>query len=114
MSEELKPCPFCGGKAELYEDHYQYTDHSAWIRCTNCFIHTQTLFGKNEVIQQWNTRVEKVCRWAPNTRIGFGWTDDDYWETGCGTAFTVIDHLPLLDKEFLYCPKCGGRVEVVE
>ena len=32
---ELKPCPFCGGKAEI---HYQpiYTDNGVCIRCTEC------------------------------------------------------------------------------
>lgn len=32
---ELKPCPFCGGKAEI---HYQpiYTSNGVGIRCTEC------------------------------------------------------------------------------
>ena len=32
---ELKPCPFCGGKAEK---HYQpiYIDNGVCIRCTKC------------------------------------------------------------------------------
>lgn len=32
---ELKPCPFCGGKAEL---HYQpvITDKGVCVRCTEC------------------------------------------------------------------------------
>lgn len=32
---ELKPCPFCGGKAEV---HYQpiYIDQGVCVRCTQC------------------------------------------------------------------------------
>lgn len=26
MSEELKPCPFCGGKDEAYEDDFHLCD----------------------------------------------------------------------------------------
>lgn len=33
--DELKPCPFCGGKAEM---HFQpiYTDYGVCVNCTKC------------------------------------------------------------------------------
>ena len=106
MSDELKPCPFCGGDAVLYEDRYQYQE-SAWIRCTRCGIHTQTLIGKNEVIQQWNTRIQEVCRWTQEPV-------DDYWTSACDYAFTLTDEGLPAENDFLYCPKCGGKIEIGE
>ena len=111
---ELKPCPFCGNEDVEIALFNIGWPKAWWVHCEKCKSDGAWAPEEQKAIQKWNTRVEKVCRWAPNTRIGFGWTDDDYWETGCGTAFTVIDHLPLLDKEFLYCPKCGGKIEVVD
>lgn len=77
MENKLKPCPFCGGEAEI---HYQpiYMDEGVCIRCTSC--HSRSKFepcdctyqfyhGKknvfiskeeatNDVIALWNTRTE--------------------------------------------------------
>lgn len=52
---ELKPCPFCGGKAILVEFEYS---KETFVRCENrcceqCIIH-QT---KAEAIEAWNRRV---------------------------------------------------------
>lgn len=66
MSEELKPCPFCGGKATL-EDYPLLTfnfngeprmDHLA-VYCRACKINGQYTTKErsiNEIIDHWNTR----------------------------------------------------------
>ena len=48
----LLPCPYCGGKAGLYQD---YT--SSWcVQCDKCGA--TTLKGdKEDVIKKWNRRV---------------------------------------------------------
>jgi Lar family restriction alleviation protein len=38
---ELKPCPFCGGKAELKVNHV-YMDEGVCVHCTECNVHTKT------------------------------------------------------------------------
>lgn len=48
---ELKPCPFCGGKAELCGDNY------FWVSCTSCYTDTYGSHDKEDVIERWNRRV---------------------------------------------------------
>lgn len=58
MSEELKPCPFCGGRAKVYKGHSLYADKiPTCIFCTKCGA--QTLLCRLEQAPKlWNTRTE--------------------------------------------------------
>lgn len=52
--EELKPCPFCGSKAELYGEC-----DMVWVRCSNdnCRAELITRFDEPEdAIKEWNQR----------------------------------------------------------
>jgi len=58
--EELKPCPFCGSKANLGE-----TEGCDWaIQCSGCdaffmddmLWHVEDYDGKQNVIDKWNKR----------------------------------------------------------
>lgn len=57
MDEELKPCPFCGGKAETV---YAYYDYNSWgIHCVDCGAYIQCdpkKDTKEEAIKAWNNR----------------------------------------------------------
>jgi Lar family restriction alleviation protein len=56
MQNELKPCPFCGGKAEYIQEGCVI----GRVRCKECRI-SQTLLGtKEEVISDWNRRVDNA------------------------------------------------------
>ena len=56
MEPELKPCPFCGGEAELV--HHECKMNDIKIQCTKCGIKTGWWMGEPaELIEQWNTRV---------------------------------------------------------
>ena len=57
----LKPCPFCGGEAELL-----FFDHrtNAWVRCKHCEASTGIVsitkderFPRRKAIANWNRRV---------------------------------------------------------
>ncbi len=39
MSEELRPCPFCGGKAKVKAAKGDYTGLTVWCAC-NCGART--------------------------------------------------------------------------
>ena len=58
---ELKPCPFCGGKAELIHDKrtLSFAD-SFYVRCDNidCYmlLTTPHRLSKEDAINIWNRR----------------------------------------------------------
>ena len=51
VEEELKPCPFCGGKPV-----WQSADRN-WIKCLVCGIDTLIMDSTEEAISLWNKRV---------------------------------------------------------
>ena len=66
-TNELKPCPFCGGEAELWSHHYKEEDITLWqVRCKKrCYdvkIHCYasdsfvSFATKEEAIEAWNRR----------------------------------------------------------
>lgn len=61
MSEQLKPCPFCGGKAEAYEvmDYPVEIGKRFSVICCGCGAQVTTTFqSKYRAIEAWNERKE--------------------------------------------------------
>ena len=55
MIEKLKPCPFCGGKAEVRAD---YNCEYYYAFCSHCFVtigYHINIWG--EYIATWNRRI---------------------------------------------------------
>ena len=52
-NEELKPCPFCGGKAELIDvGRYEW-----FIKCRRgCVEQTHVYKAKSSAVKAWNRR----------------------------------------------------------
>lgn len=49
-NEELKPCPFCGGEAELFQEY-------GWaVSCTSCCVKTLKYRIREKAIKAWNRR----------------------------------------------------------
>ena len=63
MPNELKPCPFCGGKAVIHECvelenealKAVYTGKIG-VHCVDCHVSTTPLDNKNTAIEAWNRR----------------------------------------------------------
>ena len=49
---DLKPCPFCGGKAELFNSYDGY--HC--VQCTVCYCSTLNFRKEQTAINFWNRR----------------------------------------------------------
>ena len=53
MINKIKPCPFCGEKAKLYED----MTGCKVVQCNKCGCGTLRKHDKNIVVSAWNNRV---------------------------------------------------------
>jgi Lar family restriction alleviation protein len=100
MNKELKPCPFCGGEATLYDyeesrDIYDketlgYVDTEYFTKygvdCEFCGCIVADRNSEAEAIEAWNTRkpidniveqLEKSSWWTPPTYDEDGYCNDD-------------------------------------
>ena len=59
---ELKPCPFCGGKAHIYQDCTGYYV----AQCDKCGIGTLLCGDKRTAKRRWNRRSDNEQREADN------------------------------------------------
>lgn len=62
--EELKPCPFCGGKPvtdfERDTAHGLIGDIISWsIYCTECYAELFSNESSEDVVEKWNRRVSE-------------------------------------------------------
>lgn len=95
---ELKPCPFCGGVANVIDHHND--DGSVSVGCNNdsClgFSGLGWLYGTEaEAIEAWNTRAEQETHDVSDRPLRF-------MCDACGGASLEIAPS--------YCPCCGRKV----
>jgi len=60
MTEQLKPCPFCGGEADFDHDD----DDWQWIECGKCHVATMSMVSamddcKPILVEHWNRRASQ-------------------------------------------------------
>ena len=62
--EKLKPCPFCGGEAEMSVDggNHGYTPDIYYVKCKHCGAQIRKVSDNyydlsNAVVNAWNNRV---------------------------------------------------------
>lgn len=61
---ELKPCPFCGGKAKVFDNHKDFdTERVKYgVKCTKCKMYMtfeDKLYSKSLVVRGWNRRTDE-------------------------------------------------------
>ena len=62
MSDELKPCPFCGGLAEIVDIDEGENAGGSCVCCTTCLASSKVEFGfKENFISNWNRRVQTLA-----------------------------------------------------
>lgn len=62
--EKLKPCPFCGGNAEIKKG-CTFGGNFYFVKCKKCSSEGERKYGKSEAIAAWNRRV--CCEKKPET-----------------------------------------------
>lgn len=106
MSEELKPCPFCGSTEVYVEEYEHHPGAMRWrVLCAGCMagIDTGIRQSMGQAVQDWNRRAERTCLAKPyevDGETGFY----DCIECECGEVNDVSAR---------YCNGCGGLIEVV-
>lgn len=120
MSDELKPCPFCGGGARLLE-----AVGEAWARCTTCGA-SSAMFGgidgAGKAVAAWNARAA-----VDDEQFATAVHDGRAWQVvrECHVAAHSVNgsdvcescdlcdfgwHRSVNDKPFGFCPNCGAKV----
>lgn len=116
MSDELKPCPFCGGEAKYWEyenehdifdpDSLGYVDTRYFIEhCVGCDTCKIVLArpSKEEAVAAWNARAERTCRRVVEVPA----------ERGCGQPALRAVCSECGDKlgvTAAFCKRCGAKV----
>lgn len=110
MTEDLKPCPFCGNIPVLSDDGWTHT----WtVECPHfeCYVNPQTVaFGRERAIAAWNTRAERTCTWEV---VKGGCIYDVYACSACGYEYAESRCDNGVKTEICdakYCPNCGAKV----
>ena len=110
MTDNLKPCPFCGGEAKTR------LDDRWWVHCGNCTceigfegMDENGYYGRfdteADAIVAWNTRAERTCHVNELDALtqtlsmvnGCSWGECS--ECGC-----------LTPTDSVFCIECGAKV----
>lgn len=94
--KNLKPCPFCGGKAAAFEPVSGEWVH---VLCPSCGTESDYYDDEEEAIEAWNTRAERTCKIK-----SVGLVDEFFiaYDLSCGHQ--------AMEDEPSYCPVCGAKV----
>ena len=104
MTDELKPCPFCGGEAHISASSDGYGVECWNRRCID--MQMDELPTEAEAIDAWNTRAERTCTLDGSHSINYGYAPVGTvweWDLSCG------HHIEMDDCPD-YCPYCGAKV----
>lgn len=130
---ELKPCPLCGGKAELWRAHPENPKLNAWVACADrCLVLTQEFESDEAAIAHWNHRplaarsapeAGKVVTDAATALVNFAWsavvTDcteaAEYLNELVGNLRAALASSPApTGAEPVACKRCKGEGSVAD
>lgn len=111
MSEiKLKPCPFCGGKAEIFrwQAHINDEYHSDLV-CTNCGAGFHNVSSKEGAFKAWNRRYANI---TPVHAYWKAYSSGEPYCSNCG-------YYPERDEDGYaqtteYCGDCGAKMDGTE
>lgn len=101
MTNDLRPCPFCGGEAHASLAAYA-SGATAHALCDGCGAvvlgYGRGERGLRDAVKRWNRRAERTSHYVYDREI-CAWRCSE-----CGGLEPVGDHVR-------YCPDCGARIE---
>lgn len=99
---ELKPCPFCGGEAQVV-NRFGDIQHLFYVLCDDCAACGSLEKNEAEAADAWNTRHVETCTIERN-ECGCNFAYRLY-TLSCGHTVWTTGDAPN------YCPTCGKKVE---
>ncbi len=109
--DKLKPCPFCGGKAELDPKYHVV---GCALEYGSCDVIPQTWGCETdeEAIEAWNRRnwEQKTGKWIRR----FETIEDENgieYNPHCKCSECGTEYEPYFTRVVKYCYRCGARME---
>lgn len=103
---ELKPCPFCGGEAEILTAESMRGGYLFGIMCNDCCSRGDVYETEAEAIAAWNTRAVETCSVvASYSPSDINEEAEWYFAFSCGHELYWDEPEPPN-----YCPNCGSKV----
>ena len=103
MVSILKPCPFCGGEAEMLTAESMNGGYLFGIMCNDCRSRGDVYDTEAEAIAAWNTRAERTCECVA-----------EYAKSPIDGKTIVLHRCSacneLMRPHMSYCPNCGAKV----
>ena len=113
MSEELKPCPFCGGSGTMRKRREVYGTFCC-AECLECGAMARGVYSMDDERAEssaekiWNRRAERTCtlEWRDN---GDGYPPS----VRCSACGRWLDAVADVEDvaQFEFCPMCGARIK---
>ena len=104
MTNDLRPCPFCGGEAHAALAAYA-SGATAHVVCDACgakvYGYGRGERGLRDAVERWNRRAERTCRVVSAKECGGVGYAPGCSECGWQMADSMWHN---------YCPNCGARV----
>lgn len=102
MSEELKPCPFCGGEPFMVGAEIDGREHYI-VKCTACHSTSGVMqMNRSKAAEAWNRRAERTCHLGNHGGLP-GRADLLACDECGGVTYDMYPHPR-------YCPNCGAKV----
>lgn len=118
MNDELKPCPFCGGEAMLFD-----AVGEMWACCKTCLASSRMHSDPIKAAAAWNSRAAVTDeQFAIAVHDGEAWqrvrecrnigceTGDDFKCSACGEAYNESDDMAMPASRIDWCFSCVAKV----